>query len=194
MTTPDWSRQVAAWADEWHDDLVKFLVRRSATPTDAQDLAQEIYLRLLRVDRSDLIRQPRSYLLRIAANLLHEWRLKARQNQLHGADLLEVLPSQEDPQADTLAALRARRLSAELARLPGPVRIALVLQVRDSYEEIAARMNVTPRMIKRYLLAAFSQLRSARLPRCSFPKSRRTTPRDLSPAVRTPLRLLSRSL
>jgi RNA polymerase sigma-19 factor, ECF subfamily len=167
MTTPDWSRQVAAWADEWHDDLVKFLVRRSATPTDAQDLAQEVYLRLLRVDRSDLIRQPRSYLLRIAANLLHEWRLKTRQNQLHGADLLEALPSQDDPQADTLAALRARRLSAELARLPGPVRIALVLQVRDglSYEEIAARMNVTPRMIKRYLLAAFAQLRSARLPK-----------------------------
>jgi DNA-directed RNA polymerase specialized sigma24 family protein len=40
------------------------------------------------------------------------------------------------------------------------------MQVRDglSYEEIAARMNVTPRMTKRYLLAAFSQLRS-RLPR-----------------------------
>ena len=166
MTTPDWSRQIAAWADEWHDDLVKFLVRRSATPADAQDLAQEVYLRLLRVDRLDLVRQPRSYLLRIAANLLHEWRLKARQNQLHRSDLLETLPSQDDPQADTVAALRARRLSTELARLSGPARIALVMQVRDglSYEEIAARMNVTPRMTKRYLLAAFSQLRS-RLPR-----------------------------
>jgi RNA polymerase sigma factor (sigma-70 family) len=166
MTTLDWSRQIAAWADEWHDDLVKFLVRRSATPADAQDLAQEVYLRLLRVDRLDLVRQPRSYLLRIAANLLHEWRLKARQNQPHRADLLETLLSQDDPQADTAAALRARRLSAELARLSGPARIALVMQVRDglSYEEIAVRMNVTPRMTKRYLLAAFSQLRS-RLPK-----------------------------
>src|SRR5215475_8369917 len=166
MTTLDWSRQIAAWADEWHDDLVKFLVRRSATPADAQDLAQEVYLRLLRVDRLDLVRQPRSYLLRIAANLLHEWRLKARQNRPHRADLLETLPSQDDPQADTAAALRARRLSAELARLSGPARIALVMQVRDglSYEEIAVRMNVTPRMTKRYLLAAFAQLRS-RLPK-----------------------------
>lgn len=166
MTSPDWSQQVAAWADKWHDDLVKFMVRRAATPADAQDLAQEVYLRLLRVDRLDLIRQPRSYLLRIAANLLHEWRLKASQSQPHRGDLLEALPSSDDPQTDTVAALRARRLSAELTRLSGPARIALVMQVRDglSYKEIATEMNVTPRMVKRYLLAAFSQLRS-RLPK-----------------------------
>lgn len=165
MTTPDWSRQIAAWADEWHDDLVKFLARRTTTPADAHDLAQEVYLRLLRVDRLDLVRRPRSYLLRIAANLLHEWRLKARQSQVHQADLLESLPSHEDPQADTAAALREERLTTELSRLSEPARIALTLQIRDglSYEEIAVKMNVTPRMIKRYLLAAFSRLR-ARIP------------------------------
>lgn len=162
---PDWSRQIAAWADEWHGDLVKFLARRTTTPADAQDLAQEVYLRLLRVDRLDLIRQPRSYLLRIAANLLYEWRLKARQSQPHQADALDDLPSLDDPEHDAAEALRARRLAHELNRLPEAVRIALVLQVRDglSYEEIAAKMNVTPRMIKRFLLTAFSRLR-ARVP------------------------------
>jgi len=161
MTTPDWSQQIAAWADEWHGDLVKFLARRTTTPADAQDLAQEVYLRLLRVDRLDLVRQPRSYLLRIAANLLHEWRLKAQQRKPHHADMIDTLPSLDNPESDTAAALRARRMAAELGRLPEPVRIALVLQVRDglSYEEIATRMNVTPRMIKRYLLTAFARLR-----------------------------------
>jgi RNA polymerase sigma-70 factor (ECF subfamily) len=161
MTTREWSRQVAAWADEWHDDLVRFLARRTATRADAQDLAQEVYLRLLRVDRRDLVRQPRSYLLRIAANLLHEWRLKARQNQLLPEGVLEEMPSGHDPERDTAAVLRGKRLSSEVARLPGPVRTALLLQVRDglSYEEIAVRMNVTPRMIKRYLLTAFARLR-----------------------------------
>lgn len=162
MTSPDWSRQIGAWADEWHEDLVRFLVRRTATAADAQDLAQEVYLRLLRVDRLGLVRQPRSYLLRIAANVLHEWRLKARQSRVHLSDPLETLPAAEDPQADTISTLREERLAAELRRLPEPVRAALVLQVRDglSYEQIAARMNVTPRMVKRYLLAAFSRLRS----------------------------------
>jgi RNA polymerase sigma-19 factor, ECF subfamily len=165
MTPPDWSQQIAAWADEWHDDLVKFLARRTATPADAQDLAQEVYLRLLRVDRQDLVRQPRSYLLRIAANLLHEWRLKARQARPHETDELNALQSQDDPEHSAMAMLRARRLTAELDQLPEPVRAAIVLQVRDglSYEEIATKMNVTPRMIKRYLLTAYASLR-ARVP------------------------------
>jgi RNA polymerase sigma factor (sigma-70 family) len=162
---PAWSQQIAAWADEWHEDLVKFLARRTSTLADAQDLAQEVYLRLLRVDRLDLVRQPRSYLLRIAANLLYEWRLKARQSRPHQAEALDDLPSQDDPEHDTAATLRGRRLADELSRLPEAARIALVLQIRDglSYEEMAAKMNVTPRMIKRLLLTALSRLR-ARVP------------------------------
>lgn len=165
MTSPDWSQQIAVWADEWHDDLVKFLVRRHATPADAQDLAQEVYLRLLRVDRRDLVLHPRAYLLRIAANLLYEWRLKARQALPHEGHEIDRLPSPDNPERSTIAILRARRLTAELDQLAEPVRAALILQVRDglSYEEIATTMNVTPRMIKRYLLTAYASLR-ARVP------------------------------
>jgi RNA polymerase sigma-70 factor (ECF subfamily) len=162
MTTPDWSRQIGAWADEWHSDLVKFLARRTATPADAQDLAQEVYLRLLRVDRSDLVRQPRSYLLRIAANLLHEWRLKARQARVHQSEALESLVSADDPESDAASEMRGKRLDAELNRLPPAVRAALVLQTRDglSYEEIAQQMGATPRMVKRYLLTGYARLRA----------------------------------
>lgn len=166
MTVPDWPQQVGAWADTWHEDLVKFLARRTATRADAQDLAQEVYLRLLRVDRHDLVRQPRSYLMRIAANLLHEWRLQARQAHLHQAEGLAGLHSENTPEGEVVTELRSRRLACELDRLPPAVRAALVLQVRDglTYEEIAARMNATPRMVKRYLLAAYTGLR-ARVPR-----------------------------
>lgn len=163
--TPDWPQQIAAWADEWHDDLVKFLSRRTTTSADAQDLAQEVYLRLLRVERLDLVEQPRSYLLRIAANLLHEWRLKARQTRVHRSDELESLVSEDDPQYGAATQARNLRLTAELNRLPPAIRAALVLQIRDglSYSQIAEQMNVSPRMIKRYLLAGFARLR-ARVP------------------------------
>ncbi len=55
--------------------------------------------------------------------------------------VLEEMPSGQDPEHDTAAVLRGKRLSSELARLPGPVRTALILQVRDglSYEEIAVK-------------------------------------------------------
>jgi RNA polymerase sigma factor (sigma-70 family) len=126
MTTQDWLRQIAAWVDEWHADLIKFLERRTATPADAQDLAQEVYLRLLRVERTDLVRQPRSYLLRIAANVLDDWRLKAQQARPHGSAALETLESPDDPEYTVMADKRAQRLTAELAHLPAPVRVALV--------------------------------------------------------------------
>ncbi len=165
MLTKEWSRQVGAWAEEWRGDLVQFLAQRMSTSADAQDLAQEVFLRLLRVDRYNLIRRPRSYLLRIAANVLYEWRLKGRLNQQLPVDALEDIPANDDPEQGTAAAVRRERLAAELDRLPDPVRIALVLQIREglTYEQIAAKMNVTSRMVKRYLLTAFARLR-ARVP------------------------------
>ncbi|HTV78638.1 MAG TPA: RNA polymerase sigma factor [Steroidobacteraceae bacterium] len=165
VTKPERTGQIQAWADEWHGDLVKFLSRRTTTAADAQDLAQEVYLRLLRVERLDLIRQPRSYLLRIAANLLYEWRLKAPQARPHDIHALDVLAAADDPEADAIRERRAQRVAAELQRLTPTARVALVLQVREglSYEEIAVRMNASRRMVKRYLLEAYAQLR-ARMP------------------------------
>lgn len=159
------SEHIQAWADEWHGDLVKFLARRTTTAADAQDLAQEVYLRLMRVERLDLIRKPRSYLLRIAANLLCEWRLKAPQARPHDASALTLLPAADDPEADAIRERRARRIATELDQLTPAMRAALVLQIRDglSYEEIASRMNASRRMVKRYLLEAYARLR-ARMP------------------------------
>jgi len=164
-TKPGTSGQIQAWADQWHGDLVKFLSRRTTTAADAQDLAQEVYLRLLRVERLDLIRKPRSYLLRIAANLLCEWRLKAPQARPHDDSDLVMLQAADDPEADAIRERRAQRIAAELEQLTPAMRAALVLQVRDglSYEEIAIRMNASRRMVKRYLLEAYARLR-ARMP------------------------------
>lgn len=160
---PDSSPQLRDWADEWHGDLVKFLARRTASSADAQDLAQEVYLRLLRVERLDLIRKPRSYLLRIGANLLHEWRLKANQARPHSAEGLAELVASEDPEVETARDMRTKRLAAELRKLSPAIRAALILQVHDglTYQQIAVQMQVTPRMIKRYLLEGYARLRSS---------------------------------
>jgi RNA polymerase sigma factor (sigma-70 family) len=115
------------------------------------------------VDRLDLINKPRSFLLRIGANLLHEWRLKAHRARPHASEGLDELVSDADPEAQVAQALRAQRLSGELSKLSAVMRAALVLQARDglTYEEIALRMNATPRMVKRYLLGAYARLRAS---------------------------------
>src|SRR5262249_57191209 len=59
-------------------DLVRFIARRLRSVADARDLAHEAYVRLLRVKRKDLIRDPQAYLYRIAANILYEFELKRK--------------------------------------------------------------------------------------------------------------------
>jgi DNA-directed RNA polymerase specialized sigma24 family protein len=51
------------------DALQAFFYRRVRAKRDAADLAQEVYLRILRVADPDAIRNPEAYLYTVAANL-----------------------------------------------------------------------------------------------------------------------------
>src|SRR5215467_9041892 len=72
------NRLVEDLAQGCGNDLVRFIARRLRSVADARDLAHEAYVRLLRVKRKDLIRDPQAYLYRIAANILYEFELKRK--------------------------------------------------------------------------------------------------------------------
>jgi DNA-directed RNA polymerase specialized sigma24 family protein len=57
---------------EQYAALVGFFYRRTRSKADAPDLAQEVYLRMLRVKDLDSIQSPQSYLFTVASNLLKE--------------------------------------------------------------------------------------------------------------------------
>src|SRR6185312_14188520 len=52
--------------------LREYLAGRVRNRSDVPDLAQEVYLRLLRVERPEEIRSPEAYLFTIATNLIYE--------------------------------------------------------------------------------------------------------------------------
>jgi DNA-directed RNA polymerase specialized sigma24 family protein len=89
--------------------LMRFFTSRLPNSSDAPDLVQEVYMRILRLDRPDLIRSPEAYLFTIATNIAHEHRLKASRHPLHITleDLAEGEGSSEDSRADP-EALRLR--------------------------------------------------------------------------------------
>ena len=64
---------VAKLFTDHRDRLQQYLRARLTSADDAAELAQEAYLRMLRVKRADLIRHPQAYLFRIANNL---WELQ----------------------------------------------------------------------------------------------------------------------
>ena len=74
--------------------LRRFLAARLRNHADVADLAQEVFLRLLRVERQDKIRNPQAYLLTIAGHVLHQHALDAKAEP-QGVDITEALEESE---------------------------------------------------------------------------------------------------
>lgn len=137
--------------------LEAFFQRRIRTKCDAPDLAQEVYLRMLRVSDADAIRNPELYLYTVANNLVKEHAVLDRR-QSSGIDVDDTTVQQqlaELPTFDTAldTTQRMARLRDVLAQLRPNHRAAVVLHYRDglSYPEIAGRLGVSPHMVKKYL-------------------------------------------
>src|SRR5262249_27964937 len=132
--------------------LQTFFQRRLRTKSDAPDLVQEVYLRMLRVPDTDAIRNPEGYLFTVAANLLKENAVKDRRQGQEAAleewDLRQLLEQAPGFDASVDAERRIARLRVVLGQLPAKCCAAVILQYRHelSYEEIAARLEVSPRM------------------------------------------------
>ena len=142
------------------DALQAFFYRRIRTKPDAADLAQEVYLRMLRVPETDAIRNPEAYLYTVAANLLKENAVAdRRQMQFLEAEDAAQDTSSVDGSLDT--SRRIERLREVLRQLPPKCHAAVLLQYRHdlSYQEIANRLEVSPHMVKKYLSQALSHCR-----------------------------------
>lgn len=145
--------------------LQAFFHRHLRTKSDAADLVQEVYLRMLRVTDTDAIRNPEAYLFTVAANLLRENAVKDRR-QAEGTSIDDADAPQLVAQLmgfDTALDItrRVARLHEVLEQLPAKCCAAVILQYHHelSYEEIAARLEVSPRMVKKYLTQALIHCR-----------------------------------
>ena len=89
------NRLVEGLAQGCGSDLVRFIARRLRSVADARDVAHEAYVRLLRVKRKDLIRDPQAYLFRIAVNILYEFELQKKADAIGLARCAECQGAEE---------------------------------------------------------------------------------------------------
>jgi RNA polymerase sigma factor (sigma-70 family) len=145
--------------------LQAFFYRRLRIKSDAADLVQEVYLRMLRVGDPHAIRNPEAYLFTVAGNLLRENaaadRRQAQSVAVEDADGAPALTEFAGFEAAIDSAQRVARLREVLQELSPKCHAATVMQYRHefSYEEIAARLEVSPRMVKKYLAQALNHCR-----------------------------------
>jgi len=162
-TTAHASPGIGGWAREYAADLHRFLSKRRFIESDIKDVCQEVYLRLLRFERTEVIQNPMAYLFRVAANVAHDFRLRQAQWIPLEAEQLEEPATEPGPEQLLDIEYRNRRLAEMLATLPPLSRAALVLQSQEelTYEEIAARLGVTRRVVKRAIARGYALAREA---------------------------------
>jgi RNA polymerase sigma factor (sigma-70 family) len=157
----DTRARVADWMRRWNSGLTRFLERRVGTRVDAQDLAQEVYLRLLRTEQLDLVLEPQAYLYRVASNVAAEWRVRACHARPHSAEELEALVELTTPESLIDDALDRARFETALRAMSPMLRAVVFLKLRDgmTHEQIARHLGITGRMVRRFLAAGYAELR-----------------------------------
>ena len=145
--------------------LQAFFRRRIQTQADAQDLAQEVYLRMLRISDQEAIRNPVLYLYTVANNLVKEHAVLDRR-RAGGVDIEEVAAREELESlpafdGDLDAAQRVARLLVVLKQLSPKCQAAVALRFTEdlSYREVAMRLGVSPQMTKKYVARALVHCR-----------------------------------
>jgi RNA polymerase sigma factor (sigma-70 family) len=145
--------------------LQAFFRRRIRSKADAPDLAQEVYLRMLRINDQNAIRNPVLYLYTVANNLVKEHAVLDRRqassidiDEVATHEQLETLPGFD---GDFDAAQRVARLRVVLRQLRPKCQAAVVLRFTQglSYREVAIRLGVSPQMAKKYVAQALSHCR-----------------------------------
>ena len=145
--------------------LQAFFLRRIRSKADAADLAQEVYVRMLRISDQAAIRNPVHYLYTVANNLVKEHAVLDRR-QASNLDIdeapahteLETLPA-VDGDLDTTQ--RVARLGVVLKQLRPKCRAAVELRFTQglSYRAIATHLEVSPQMAKKYVAQALGHCR-----------------------------------
>ncbi len=149
--------------------LVRFLSAKLRDPQQADEIAQEAYLRMQKLHEPERLDNARAFLFQVAANMATD---QLRRQQLHHkyvqAQLERSLADNEvsvdvehGPVEQLLAEERVAQINAALDSMKPKPRQAFLLHRRSglSYSEIAKEMGVSVSSVEKYILAALKHFR-----------------------------------
>ena len=151
------------WFRRFRTPLRRFLARhRGVSASDIDDVAQEVFLRLLRYKPEEHVLDPKSYLYKMAANVASEWSMRARARHPHASNWLDELSDDANPVEAVYSIQRNATINAALARLPARSREVLRLRFGEGLtdEGVAERLRLSQRVVRRDLATAYVRLRA----------------------------------
>lgn len=162
MTTVEAKRRLTDWFRQWRDPLRKFLLGRTGVrAADVEDVGQEVFLRLMRYEKAELVEHPQAYLYKIASNVAAEWSMRASNRSPHHARGLETLIDSERPDTVLLRTQSKVEVKRALSTLSAQQRAVLRLYFAEElgHRQIAARTGQTLRSVRRHFARGYEKLR-----------------------------------
>ncbi len=149
--------------------MLRFLVARTGNPAEAEDLLQELWLRV-RDAAPGPVSNGRAYLYRAAQNLVLERLRGARRREARDKDWSDaqadtVAGDRVDPQPQALDRLIAREnldaLRAAIAQLPEGAGRAFRLHKLEGlpHSDVAARLGISRSGVEKHIAVAMAHLR-----------------------------------
>ncbi|QLA68203.1 sigma-70 family RNA polymerase sigma factor [Enterobacter pasteurii] len=140
-----------------HGWLKNWLTRKLQSTFDADDIAQDTFLRVMGSDALTTIRDPRAFLCTVAKRVMVDL---FRRNALEKAylEMLALMPEAlaPSPEARESQLETLQLIDAMLDGLSGKTREAFLLSQLEglSYSEIAQRQSVSVSSVKKYVAKA----------------------------------------
>lgn len=150
-------------------NLIRFLAARTGSMATAEDIAQDLYLKLAARDRSVPVQSPTALLYRMAGNLMLDGVRSARRSAVRetawrsdtgvelGGDAVVQEPDAEDV---VISRQRLRQLVEAVAELPPQMQRAFRLHKLEglSQAQTANAMGVSVKAIEKHIAAALKAL------------------------------------
>lgn len=158
----DTKRRLSDWFRQWQGPLRKFLKGKAKVrAADVDDVAQEVFLRLMRYEKGELVEHPKAYLYKIAVHVAAEWSIRASSRLQHDEKWLASLSGGEEPDNVLQRAQAIAEIKRALAALPPEQSEVLRLRFIEElgHEAIAERTGEPLHRVRRHVARSYEALR-----------------------------------
>jgi RNA polymerase sigma factor (sigma-70 family) len=149
---------------EHNNSLIQFLAARLGSHQEAMEIAQESYVRLLKLDTPGAVSYLRAFLFKTASNLaIDRMRTRSYRERNTSLEFFEKLPLAATPEREVGGMQEIGLLLKCIGTLPARARYAFIQNKFHGMDVdvIAKDMNITPRMVRAHLVRAMVQCRQA---------------------------------
>ena len=159
---PSLDQQVTRLYEDARDDVYRYLLMLGLHPPQAQEAAQEVFLRYYAtLKRGEQIQSPRGWIFRVA----HNYGLKVRAGQSHSAPFdpeleMKLASREETAEQALLDRDRSQRLHRAIQGLSEQQRRCLYLRMEGlRYPEIGAALGIGASTVGEFLRRAILRLK-----------------------------------